>query len=107
VLKFPDERRTEGFITQTTYTPGSSGVGGRVCEQRYAAERVLPESRFELRHAGSPSEKAALEEKAWVSCFGRPVGAGGIGGQEIADAAGTELRAGRGTAGWAPDRGTS
>jgi len=30
VLKFPDERRTESFITQTTYTRGGSGVSGRV-----------------------------------------------------------------------------
>src|SRR5258707_13570528 len=30
VLKFPDERRTEGFITQTTYTHGSSGVSGGI-----------------------------------------------------------------------------
>jgi hypothetical protein len=62
VLKFPDERRTEGFITQATYPSGSSAVGGRVCAQRDAAERVLPESRFELQHAGSPSEEMALEE---------------------------------------------
>ena len=53
MLKFPDERRTEGFITQTTDTPGSSGVSVRVCEQRYAAERVLPQSAVELRYAES------------------------------------------------------
>jgi hypothetical protein len=64
VLKFPDERRTEGFSTQTTYSRGSSEVGGGIHEQRYAAERVLPESRFELQHTGSPSKEAALEEKA-------------------------------------------
>ena len=64
MLKFPDERRTEGFSTQTTYTRGSSEVGGGIHEQRYAAERVLPESGFELQHAGSPSEETALEEKA-------------------------------------------
>jgi hypothetical protein len=28
-----------------------------------AAERVLPESRFELQHAELPSEEAAVEEK--------------------------------------------
>jgi hypothetical protein len=28
------------------------------------AKRVSPESRFKLQHAGSPSEKATLEEKA-------------------------------------------
>ena len=36
-----------------------------------------------------------------------PVGAGGVGRQEVADAAGTELWAGRGAAGRAPDRGAS
>ena len=35
MLKFPDERRTEGFSTQPTYTGGSSGVGGGIHEQRY------------------------------------------------------------------------
>lgn len=28
-----------------------------------AAQRVLPESRFELQHAGSPPEEAALEDE--------------------------------------------
>ena len=37
----------------------------------------------------------------------RPFGAGGVGRQEIAEAARTELWAGRGAAGRAPDRGTS
>jgi hypothetical protein len=36
----------------------------------------LPQSRFELQHAGSPSEKAALEEKGQTSFFGRPVAEG-------------------------------
>ena len=70
VLKFPDERRTEGFITQTTYTRGSSGVSGRVCEQRYATERVLPQPAVELRHAESAPEGATLEEKEQSSFFG-------------------------------------
>jgi hypothetical protein len=86
VLKFSDELRTEGFITQTTYTRGSSGVSGRVCEQRYAAERVLPQSAVELRYAESAPEGATLEEKEPSIFFGRPVGAGGVGGREIADA---------------------
>ena len=64
VLKCPDDRKNRVVSAQATYTSGGSAVGGRVCEQRYAAERVLPESRFELQHTGSPSEKAALEEKA-------------------------------------------
>jgi hypothetical protein len=68
VLKFPDERRTEGFITQTTYTRGSSGVSGRVCEERYAAERVLPQSAVELRYAESAPEGATLKTKGLADC---------------------------------------
>ncbi len=64
VLKCPDDRKNRVVSAQATYPCGSSAVGGRVCEQRYAAERVLPESRFELQHSGSPSKETALEEKA-------------------------------------------
>jgi hypothetical protein len=107
VLKLPHERKRKGFITQTTYTLGSSGVGGRVCEQRYAAERVLPQSAVELRYAESAPERATPEEKEPSSFFGRPVGAGGVGRQEIADPARIELWASRGAAGRASDRRTS
>src|SRR5713101_4770331 len=62
VLKFPDERRTKGFNTQTTYTRGSAGVGGGIHEQRDAPQRVLPQAPVELRHAESAPEEAALEE---------------------------------------------
>ena len=64
VLKCPGDRKNRVVSAQTTYPCGSSAVGGRVCEQRHAPERVLPESRFELQHAGSPSKETALEEKA-------------------------------------------
>jgi len=64
VLKCPDDRKNRVVTAQATYPCGSSAVGGRVCEQRYAQERVLPESRFELQHTGSPSKETALEEKA-------------------------------------------
>jgi hypothetical protein len=64
VLKCPDVRKKRVVSAQATYPCGSSAVGGRVCEQRYAAERILPESRFELQHTGSPSKETALEEKA-------------------------------------------
>jgi hypothetical protein len=64
VLKYPDDRKNRVVSAQATYPCGSSAVGGRVCEQRYAAQRVLPESRFELQHTGSPSKEKALEEKA-------------------------------------------
>ena len=64
VLKCADDRKNRVFSAQATYPCGGSAVGGRVCEQRHAAERVLPESRFELQHAGSPSKETALEEKA-------------------------------------------
>jgi hypothetical protein len=61
-LSWMDERRTAGSGTEATDTSRGSAVSVRVCEQRYAAQRVLPESRFELQHAGSPSEEAAVEE---------------------------------------------
>src|SRR3979490_2671223 len=64
VLKCPDVRKNRVVSAQATYPCGSSAVGGRVCEQRYAAERILPESRFKLQHTGSPSKEAELEEKA-------------------------------------------
>ena len=64
VLKCPDDRKSRVVSAQATYPCGSSAVGGRVCEQRYAPQRVLPESRFELQHTGSPSQETALEEKA-------------------------------------------
>ena len=40
VLKCPDDRKNRVVSAQATYASGSSAVGGRVCEQRYAAERV-------------------------------------------------------------------
>jgi hypothetical protein len=107
VLKLSHDRKNRVVRAQATYTRRSSGVGGGIHEQRYAAQRVLPQSRFELQHAGSPSEKAALEENAQTNFFGRSIGAGGVGRQEIAEAARTELSAGRGAAGRAPDRGAS
>jgi hypothetical protein len=48
VLKCPDDRKNRVVSAQATYPCGSSAVGGRVCEQRHAADRVLRESRFEL-----------------------------------------------------------
>jgi len=106
MLKYPDDCKNRVVSAQATYTSGDSAVGCGVCEQRYAAERVLPESGLELEHSGSPSEKAALQKKAQTNFFGRSVGAGGVGREEIADAAGTELWAGRGAAGRALDRST-
>ena len=64
VLKCPDERKTDVAQRPSDVPVRSSAISGRVCEQRYAAERVLPESRFELQHTGSPSKETALEEKA-------------------------------------------
>ena len=90
MLKFPDGRRTEGFSTQTTYTRRSSGVGGGIHEQRYAAERVLPQSAVGLRHAESTPQEATLEETEQSSFFDQPVGAGRVGRQEIPDAGPTE-----------------
>jgi hypothetical protein len=64
VLKCPDDRKNRVVSAQATHPRRSSEVGGGIQEQRYAPKRVLPESRFELLHSGSPSEKAALEKKA-------------------------------------------
>src|ERR1700694_2984813 len=99
-----DERRTAGSGTETTDTSRGSAVSGGVCEQRYGAERVLPKSRFELGHAGSPSEEAAMEEKDEKRSRRGQVGASGIGHQETASGAPSELRAGRSVVGRAPDR---
>src|SRR6266478_4260698 len=99
-----DERRTAGRDTETTDTSRGSAVSGGVCEQRYAAERVLPKSRFELQHAGSPSEEAAMEEKDEKRWRRRQVGGSGIGHQETASGAAGELRAGRSVVGRAPYR---
>src|SRR5207245_6129273 len=104
VLKCRHERRKAGSRRETTDTRRGSAVSGGVCEQRYAAERVLPESRFELQHAGSPSEEEAVEEEDEKRSRRRPVGASGIGHQETAGGAPSELRAGRGVVGRAPDR---
>jgi len=38
VLKCPDDRKNRVVSAQATYPCGGSAVGGRVCEQRYAAE---------------------------------------------------------------------
>ena len=64
VVKYTDDRKNRVVSAEATYPCGSSAFGGRICEQRYAAERVLPESRFELQHTGSPPKETALEEKA-------------------------------------------
>jgi hypothetical protein len=56
VLKCPDDRNNRVVSAQATYPCGGSAVGGRVCEQWYAAEWVLPESRFELQHRSEPSD---------------------------------------------------
>src|SRR5258708_36643944 len=52
-------------------------VGGRVCEQQYPAERVLPDSRVRLQHTESPSKKTTFEEKAEANLLGRCVGGRG------------------------------
>jgi hypothetical protein len=51
-----------------------------------------------LQHAGSPSEETALEEKAYASFLGRPVGEGGVGVQEIGNASRLDLWAGSSSA---------
>jgi hypothetical protein len=51
----------------------------------------LPQAAVGLRHAESTPQEATLEEKKSSIFFSRPIGAGGVGRQEIAGAAGTEL----------------
>jgi len=62
VLKCPDDHKNRVVSTQATYPCGSSAVGGRVCEQQYAAERVLPQSAVELRYAESAPEGATRKD---------------------------------------------
>ena len=50
VLKYLDDRRKKVGSAQATYASGGSAVGGGVCEQRHATQRVLPESGLELWH---------------------------------------------------------
>ena len=64
VLNFSDDRKNRVVSAQTTYPRGSSDVGDGIHEQRYAAERVLPEPGVELQHTGSPPKETALEQKA-------------------------------------------
>src|SRR3984893_3055185 len=54
---------SKGSGTETTDTSCGSAVSVRVYKQRHAAERVLP-PRFDLQHAGSPSEEALKEERS-------------------------------------------
>jgi hypothetical protein len=65
MLKCQDGRKNQVVGTQATYPCGSSTARDRVYEQRHAAQRVLPESGFELRHAGSASEEPTLEEYSY------------------------------------------
>src|SRR5713226_2561405 len=102
VVKSRNAERGEDNGTSATDASGSRSVGGAVCGQRHAAERILPQSGFELEHAGSPSQEAALEEKEEKQPRGWPVGRGGIGHQAVADRARSELRAGRGVGGRTP-----
>jgi hypothetical protein len=73
VLQWLDDRKSRVVSAQATHSRGSSEVGGGIHEERYAPQRVLSESEFELQHAGSASEEAALEEKAQAGFFGWPV----------------------------------
>ena len=54
----------------------------------------MPQPAVKLRHAESSSEEAAAEGKKEKRSWRRSIGAGGVSGQEITEAARTEL--------WAP-----
>jgi hypothetical protein len=66
VLKCSDDRKNRVVSAQATHTSGSSGVGGGIHEQRYASERVLPQSAVELRHAESAPEEQRWKRKSRV-----------------------------------------
>lgn len=103
VLKSRNAERGTENGTAATDGSGGAAVGGGVCERRHATERVLPQSGFELEHAGSPSQEAALEEKEEKRRGGWP-GRGGIGHAEVAGRARAELWAGRSVGGRTADR---
>src|SRR5258708_6223972 len=98
-----DERRTAGSDTETTDTSCGSAASGGVCEQRHAAERVLPQSGFGSQHSGSPSEEAAMEEKEEKRSRWWPVSVRGTSRQETGEQR-IELQAGRDVVGRTQDR---
>ncbi len=71
VLKFSDEWRTEDFSTKTTYTRGSSGVGGGIHEQRHATERI-----FRSRQLSFSTLDRHLKKRRWKK-RPRPVSSAG------------------------------
>src|SRR5487761_1243605 len=99
VLKSKNAGRRKDTGAAATDGSGSPAVGSGVCGQWHAAKRVLPQSRFGLEHAGSPSEEEKEEEQP-----GGWPGRGGIGHAEVAGRARAELWAGRGVSGRVPDR---
>jgi|ERR1035437_8610808 hypothetical protein len=50
-------------VSAPPHPRGSSAASSGVCKQRHETHRVLSESGFELRHAGSSFEEATLEER--------------------------------------------
>jgi hypothetical protein len=72
------KRRTRAEVQQLVAEFVSSGMRrSEFCQSRGLSFSTL----------GSPSEEAALEEKAQTNFFGRSFRAGGVGGQGIAEAA--------------------
>jgi hypothetical protein len=61
VLKWSDEPRTESIGTEATDADGSGAISGGICEQRYGADRVLPQPGSIVEHIGPPSEEAAKQ----------------------------------------------
>src|SRR5258708_39820957 len=85
VVKSRNAERGEDKGTSATDASGSRSVGGAVCGQRHAAERILPQAGFELEPAGTPSQEAALEEKEEKQPRGCAGACGGIGSTERRD----------------------
>ena len=72
MLKSRNAGRREDNSEPVADARGDPAVGDGVCEQRYPAERVLPHSGFELQHAGSPSEEAAMGEEEFSRLWTNP-----------------------------------
>jgi hypothetical protein len=92
------KRRTRAEVQQLVAEFVSSGMRrSEFCQSRGLSFSTLD------RHL----KKRRWKRRRRSYFLGRSSGAGGVGGQEIAEAARTELWAGRGAAGRAPDRGAS
>ena len=75
--------------------------------QRNAAECILPQSRFELEHAGSPSEEAPMEAEEEKLSRRVQVAGCGVGRGEIPEERKIDYRVGLGVVRRVQDRGAA